>query len=341
MSKQPTVADYIVRRLAREGITDCFGVAGDFAFELCDAVARSEAIRWIGSFKGVDAAYAADGYARVRGCSMLLTTYAVGELSALNGVMGARAERSCVFHLVGMPAMRKQRARQVIHHTLGDGEFQNFANISAQAACVSAVITPDNCAHEMERLIATARAESRPAYILVAADYAVTPVTVPAPAPYPKPASGPDLARAVAAIAERVEAARSLAILPAYTLSRFKLQDRLRALVEALGCPFAAMAMDKGVLSEADPQFAGIYSGAASSPAVLEAVEGADVVIDAGGVCFHDINTAAYSSRIPPERLVTIGVDHVRIGDRIYNPVQMGDVFDGLTRSVQKSFGYP
>ena len=48
MSKQSTVADYIVRRLAREGITDCFGVAGDFAFKLCDAVARSEEIRWIG-----------------------------------------------------------------------------------------------------------------------------------------------------------------------------------------------------------------------------------------------------------------------------------------------------
>ena len=186
MNEQPTVADYIVGRLAREGITDCFGVAGDFAFKLCDAVARSEAIRWIGCSNELDAAYAADGYARVRGCSMLLTTYAVGELSALNGVMGARAERSCVFHVVGMPAMRKQRARQIIHHTLGDGEFQNFANISAQAACVSAVITPDNCAHEMERLIATARAESRPAYILVAADYAVTPVTGSGAGPVPE-----------------------------------------------------------------------------------------------------------------------------------------------------------
>jgi indolepyruvate decarboxylase len=239
-----------------------------------------------------------------------------------------------------MPTMRHQRVRKIVHHTLGDGEFQNFANISAQAACVSAVITPDNCAHEMERLIATARAESRPAYILVASDYAVTPVAASDPVPYPKPASGPDLAKSVAAIAERIEAARSLAILPAYTVSRFKLQASLRALVEALGCPFAAMAMDKGVLSEAHPQFVGIYSGAASSPAVLEAVEGADVVIDAGGVCFHDINTSAYSSRISPERLVTIGVDHVRIGDRIYNPVRMRDVFEMLARSVRKNFGY-
>src|SRR5258706_11493861 len=120
--------------------------------------------------------------------------------------MGAKAERSCVFHIVGLPAMRKQRVRQVVHHTLGDGEFQNFANISAQAACVSAVITPDNCAHEMERLIATARAESRPAYILVASDYAVTPVAGSAPTPYPKPSSGPDVAKAAQAINERIQA---------------------------------------------------------------------------------------------------------------------------------------
>ena len=158
MSTKPTVADYIVQRLAQEGITDCFGVAGDFAFKLNDAVVRSERIRWIGCSNELDAAYAADGYARMRGCSMLMTTYAVGELSALNGVMGAKAERSCVFHLVGMPTMRNQRVGKIIHHTLGDGIFQNFANISAQAACVSAVITPDNCAHEMERLIATATA---------------------------------------------------------------------------------------------------------------------------------------------------------------------------------------
>src|SRR6266852_9398273 len=204
MNQQSTVADYIVRRLAHEGITDCFGVPGDFAFKLNDAVARSEAIRWIGCSNELDAAYAADGYARVRGCSMLLTTYAVGELSALNGMMGAKAERSCVFHLVGMPTMRQQRVRKIIHHTLGNGEFQNFANISAQAACASAVITPDNCVYEMERLIATARAESRPAYILVAGDYGVTPVNGSAPVPYPKPASGPDLAKAVETITERI-----------------------------------------------------------------------------------------------------------------------------------------
>ncbi len=72
MNKQPTVADYIVRRLAREGITDCFGVAGDFAFKLNDAVARSERIRWI-----------------VRSC-------AAGERGA--GWRGGAADRAARFH---------------------------------------------------------------------------------------------------------------------------------------------------------------------------------------------------------------------------------------------------
>jgi hypothetical protein len=60
MNEQPTVADYIVRRLAREGSPDSLGVAGDFAFKLCDAVARSEAIRGIGCSNELGAAYAAD-----------------------------------------------------------------------------------------------------------------------------------------------------------------------------------------------------------------------------------------------------------------------------------------
>ncbi len=340
MNPPVTVGDYIVERLAQEGITECFGVAGDYVFRLCDAVVRNQSVKWIGCSNELDAAYAADGYARVRGCAMLMTTYAVGELSALNGVMGAKAEHSCVFHLVGMQTMRHQRVQKITHHTLGDGVFQNFANISAQAACVSAVMTPDNCIPEMERVIGTARAESRPAYILVASDYAVTPVTPCDAKPYPKPASSPELARAIDAISERIEAARSVAVLPAYTVARFKLEGKLRALIEKLGCPYATMAMDKGVLPESHPQFAGMYSGAVSSPEVIKIVEDADVVIDAGGVCFHDINTSAYSHKIRSDRFITIGLDYVRVGERVFNPVRMGDLFDGLTNEVRVNFGY-
>src|SRR5271166_5304602 len=115
------VADYIVDRLAAEGIDHCFGVAGDYVFPICDAVDSSAKVKWIGCANELNASYSADGYARIRGAAMLATTYGVGELSAINGVMGAKAERSLVFHVVGMPSYQHQRVHKIAHHTLGDG----------------------------------------------------------------------------------------------------------------------------------------------------------------------------------------------------------------------------
>jgi indolepyruvate decarboxylase len=122
----------------------------------------------------LNASYAADGYARIRGAAMLATTYGVGELSAINGVMGAKAERSLVFHVVGMPSYQHQRLHKIAHHTLGDGVFGNFVELSAGAACCHAVINPENCVVEMERIIAEARRNNQPAYIAVPSDYALS-----------------------------------------------------------------------------------------------------------------------------------------------------------------------
>src|SRR5947199_6198313 len=110
--KAAIVIDYIVQRIADEGVEHCFGVPGDYAFPVGDAVDRNPNIKWIGCSNELNASYAADGYARSRGAAMLSTTYAVGELSAINGVMGAKAERSLVFHVVGMPSYQNQRLRK-------------------------------------------------------------------------------------------------------------------------------------------------------------------------------------------------------------------------------------
>jgi hypothetical protein len=46
--KPMTVIDYIVKRLTDEGITHCFGVPGDYAFPVCDAVDRNPNSRGVG-----------------------------------------------------------------------------------------------------------------------------------------------------------------------------------------------------------------------------------------------------------------------------------------------------
>ncbi|KLO01874.1 hypothetical protein ABN09_13945, partial [Morganella morganii] len=86
-----SVIEHVLSRLADLGITDVFGVAGDFAFPIEDAVCDGNTQRWIGNCNELNAAYAADGYARIKGAAALSTTFGVGELSAINGIAGSYA----------------------------------------------------------------------------------------------------------------------------------------------------------------------------------------------------------------------------------------------------------
>lgn len=82
------VAEYVVSRLVDLGIDYSFSVPGDFAFALDHALINNPKLNNIVNANELNASYAADGFARVNGAAILCTTYAVGELSALNGVMG-------------------------------------------------------------------------------------------------------------------------------------------------------------------------------------------------------------------------------------------------------------
>ena len=338
--KADSVADYIVARLAAEGINHCFGVAGDYVFPICDAVDSSAEVKWIGCANELNASYAADGYARIRGAAMLATTYGVGELSAINGVMGAKAERTLVFHVVGMPSYQHQRVGKIAHHTLGDGVFGNFVNLSAGAACCHAVINPENCIVEMERVIAEARRNNQPAYIAVPSDYALSPVASADVKPIVPRSNDVALQTAMAIFAERIKNAKSIVAFPAFTISRLGLQKQAQTAIEALGCPFVTTLMEKCVIDESHPQFAGMYAGAVSEPKTRQIVEGADLVLDLGGVNLNDITTAAYSGQLDLSRFITVGLDDVRIGEEVIAGVRLADVLSELAKFKPSSAPY-
>ena len=167
-----TVIEHVLERLKAIGISEVFGVAGDYAFPVEDAIVTFPGIEWVGSCNELNAAYAADGYARVRGVGAVSTTYGVGELSAISAIGGAYAEHLPVFHLVGMPNMPTQAGRALVHHTLGNGEFDFFRKMAEPVVCASAIMTPQNVAYETERLIAEALYHRRPVYMAFPADLA-------------------------------------------------------------------------------------------------------------------------------------------------------------------------
>ncbi len=333
-----TVIEYVLRRLKQLGLREVFGVPGDFAFPVNDAICSDPELRWIGSCNELNAAYAADGYARVRGFAALCTTFGVGELSALNGLAGSYTEHLPVFHLVGMPNIKTQRERRIVHHTLGNGEFDLFVKMAQPAVCAWSILTPENAAVEMERLVAAALSHRRPVYLAIPADYAEMPVleATAAAGQAAVTASDPEtLAAAVEAVVEKLSQARTAAILAGYLIPRLGCGTAAQALVEATGLPFATMFMDKTSLDEAHPQYIGIYGGRLMNPEIREFIEGCDCVLNLGAL-WSDLNTGAYTANL--ERSRTIDVRHhlVRVGQAVYPQVEMCDVLAALTRKVPK-----
>jgi indolepyruvate decarboxylase len=132
-----------------------------------------------------------------------------------------------------------------------------------------------------------------------------------------------------------LSAARSTVVLPAYTIGRFGLQKQLERFLAASGFAYATAPMEKALISETHPQFLGMYNGIESAPGVREAVEGADLVLNLGGVIFSDFNTTAWTDAIKPGRMVTVWPDFVEIGDTTFSPIRLADVLDRRRRSTR------
>ncbi len=339
---QPTVAQYTLTRLAALGIDTVFGVPGDYAFSVDDAVETVDGLAWVGCANELNAAYAADGYARIRGAAILSTTYGVGELSALNGVMGSRAHRLPVFHIVGMPSERIQHLGLITHHNLGDTRYDRFQAISSAACCVSAVLTPDNCIDELERVIREALRQSMPAYIVISQvngqmPAIARPVRGRPLAKVGRQASDPtELAAAVEAIASKIAAAqRPVATITSLT-RRYGVTDKAVKVVTKANIPVALTPNDKGTVDESLPQYLGLYSGGSSQPpAVREIVENADLILDIGGVYLYELNTGLWSAVLHTTRAICIHDNWVRIGTDVYLNVAIEDVLDALLRKVK------
>jgi indolepyruvate decarboxylase len=339
--KTPTVAEYVLTRLAQLGIDKVFGIPGDYAFSIDDAVEQIPSLEWVVCANELNAAYAADGYARIRGAAILTTTYGVGELSAINGVMGSLTHRVPVFHLVGMPSERLQVQNLITHHNLGDTNYSRFVPISSTAAGVSAVLTPTNCVEELERVIREALRLSKPAYIAISelsgySPLVGTPVTGKPLAEIKRQQSVPqELENAIGSILARLEKAKNpVAIVTALT-ARYGLRDRVHELLSKINLPTAIAPAEKGSLDESIPQFIGLYHGDFSNPAsVKQVIESADLVLDIGGIILAELNAGLFTDNLDRSRMISIRDNHVQIDTKVFVNTAIDDVLAGFLAKV-------
>lgn len=315
-----SVADYLLDRLAGCGVGHLFGVPGDYNLQFLDHVIEHPNVCWVGCANELNAAYAADGYARVSGVGALLTTFGVGELSAINGIAGSYAEYVPVLHIVGAPCRGAQRRGELMHHTLGDGDFQHFYRMQQAVSTASAVLDEQNACYEIDRVLRAMLIERRPGYLMLPADVAKQPATPPNDiliVPLSEPESS--VAEAFRYHArERLLDSPRVALLADFLALRFGLQPVLQRWMAETPMAHATLLMGKGLFDERHPAFVGTYSAGASSDYVRLAIEDADTIFCVG-TQFVDTLTAGFTQQLPQERTIEVQPHASRIGTSWFN----------------------
>lgn len=320
MQNPYTVADYLLDRLAGCGIGHLFGVPGDYNLQFLDHVIDHPTLRWVGCANELNAAYAADGYARMSGAGALLTTFGVGELSAINGIAGSYAEYVPVLHIVGAPCSAAQQRGELMHHTLGDGDFRHFYRMSQAISAASAILDEQNACFEIDRVLGEMLAARRPGYIMLPADVAKKTAIPPTEAltlPVHEAQSGVETAFRYHA-RQCLMNSRRIALLADFLAGRFGLRPLLQRWMAETPIAHATLLMGKGLFDEQHPNFVGTYSAGASSKEVRQAIEDADRVICVG-TRFVDTLTAGFTQQLPVERTLEIQPYASRIGETWFN----------------------
>ena len=297
----------VVEALEELGVETAFGLPGVHALGIWEAL-RESSVRYVGFRTELNAAFAADGYARAGGkpAALLLST-GPGALNSLTGLMEASSAH------VPLVAIASQIPRDLIGrgrgylHELRDqrASFEPIVKWSARAR--SAEDVPELLAEAWQR---AQTPPSGPAFVEIPVDVLTGETDARASGldGTPPPPAVPDATRLDEAARVLGGAERPLVWAGSGVL-RSGAWDDLRAVAEALRAPVATSYMGQGAFPEDHELSAG---SACDEAAFRELVEGADAVLAVGTELGAE-TTQQYGLQFGGQ-LVQIDADEGRIG---------------------------
>ncbi|NDU92540.1 MAG: alpha-keto acid decarboxylase family protein [Ferrovum sp.] len=334
-SSMITVAEYLLIRLKQIGVDHLFGVPGDFVLGFFNQVLNSE-VKYVGTCNELNAAYAADGYARIRGVGAFATTFGVGELSAINGVAGSYAERVPVVAITGAPAMINFLTRPLLHHTLGDYQIplRMYEKITVASTQLSSGETAPG---EIDRVLSACLYHQKPVYISIPSDVVTMKCNRPDAFMFPvhAPSDPCALDEAINETLAMLGNAQRPVVIGGVELIRVKLQNEFTGLLDKTGFLYVTMMLGKTVLSEQHPQFIGLFEGDRSRDYVRERIESADCILQLGEL-MTDFNTGGFTTRLDDFKTISANIRTVKIKNHYFENVYLRDFIIGLTAKLAR-----
>lgn len=269
----------------------------------------------------------------------IVTTFGVGELSAVNALAGAYSEYVPVVHIVGQPTTAAQADSLLLHHTLGNCDFNAFVNMSAPiSAEIARLNNPHEAAAQIDHALQTCWLKSRPVYITLPTDLVYkkvegarlkTPIDISL-----KPNEPEKEKYVVDVVLKYLKAAQNPVILVDACAIRHRVLDEVHDLVAQSGLPTFVTPMGKGAVDETLPNYGGVYAGDGSNAGVRERVESSDLILSIGSIK-SDFNTAGFTYKVSQLNTIDFHSDYVQVKYSMYP----GTAMKGVLRNVINQMG--
>lgn len=339
-----SIADYLLTRLKQLNVTEVFQIPGDYVRNFTQALEHFAGVNAIGAVNELDAAYAADVYARTRGLGAVSLQYGVSTFSALNAIAGAYVERSPVVVISAAPGSDARQVTKMYdvlyHHSTGnlraDQEVYEHVTVAAETLSTS-VGAPE----KIDNLLIAAITYKRPVYIAcykeVWAELCPSPPNR-ALQPLVLKSEPAALNNAVDAAWAQITAAKNPMIFAGVEVLRHGLSGLLQQLIDASGFLYTTTSLGKTVLDEKGDKFIGTYSDAASIQSVRELVPQADCFLTLGTIITDDYLWFIENKFAD---MVLATTEQVRVGYFTYEGVTMKDFMEALLARFKKATGYP
>ena len=310
------LAEYLFTRVYQIGVRSLHGVPSDFNLPALDYV-EPAGLHWVGNANELNAGYAADGYARIKGVAALVTGFGVGELSAVNAIGGSYAEKVPVIHIVGMPTTSAQDGGAILHHSLGNGDLRFTWRIYQEVTCAQANLRDASTAPSLiDETLRQCILQSLPVYIQLPLDLVNVKVSASRLAePIPiSPSPNDKLVEnaAVDDILRLMECAKQPALVVDGWTETFGASEEVNTLARATGFPTFTTLFGRSIIDDSYPNFYGVYSGSGGDAAIASWMQSCDLVIRLAPLN-SDYNTAFFRGLTKPSVTVEIRTDAVSV----------------------------
>ena len=269
-----------------------------------------------------------------------MTTYGVGELSAINAVAGSYSESIPVVHLVSTPsrsAMLEGSSCRPIHHTLADGRMEVYSEMAKHVTCEQALLhefeNATEAAEWYDEVLEQSVSQSKPVYVSIPSDMWESPLpagSLESPLRVTPPFNDRSDERWVEnQLLYMLREAQNPLIIADGLSYPCNLQPEINELVSLTNIPAMSFTSGKGIIDENLP------SWSPALPNTTECSQAADLVLIFGPI-LSDTNTARWAGIPDANDTVLFNLDSVEMPDRLWQGVRSKDLLKSLISRLKE-----